>query len=367
MDYRIFGKPMQFWRAHMPRGMQLKSDGFASSLFDPDARFSLKQFCHAHDIPYADVGIPVDVETFTEYGIAFQKQFAPSVSNDTVTRLDRSPDGFLLQFDSGRSLHARKVVLAVGINYFRYVPDELQCLASPFLSHASEHADLNCFSGRDVTVVGGGSSAIDLATLLHEAGARVRVLCRKPSINFHGKMDLPRPLFERIRRPLSGIGPGWRYVFLADAPLLVHYLPQKTRRAIVERVLGPSSGWFMKDRFSAVHTLVGSRLKSAEVSNNQVVRLKTVGYDGVEKLIETEHVIAATGYKIDLSKLSFLGSELQAQIQSAHGYPVLTSQFESSVPGLYFAGASSALSFGPVMRFAVGAGFTARRLARALN
>jgi thioredoxin reductase len=273
----------------------------------------------------------------------------------------------MLQFDSGRSLHARKVVLAVGINSFRHVPDELRSLPSPFLSHASDHADLNGFSGRDVTVVGAGSSAIDLATLLHEAGARVRVLCRKPSIKFHGNMDWPRPLLERIRRPLSGIGPGWRYVFLADAPLLVHYLPQKIRSDIVERVLGPAGGWFMKDRFSAVPTLVGSRLKSAEVSNNHVVRLRIVGNDGTEKSIETEHVIAATGYRTDLGKLSFLGPELQAQIRSALGYPVLTSQFESSVPGLYFAGAISALSFGPVMRFAVGAGFTARRLARALN
>jgi thioredoxin reductase len=116
-----------------------------------------------------------------------------------------------------------------------------------------------------------------------------------------------------------------------------------------------------------VPTLAGHRLKSADVSNNQVVRLRVVGNDGIEKLIETEHVIAATGYRTDLSKLSFLGPELLPQIQSAHGYPVLTSQFESSVPGLYFTGASSALSFGPVMRFAVGAGFTARRLASALN
>jgi len=29
---RVFGKPMETWRRHMPRGMLLKSDGFASSL-----------------------------------------------------------------------------------------------------------------------------------------------------------------------------------------------------------------------------------------------------------------------------------------------------------------------------------------------
>ena len=44
------------------------------------------------------------------------------------------------------------------------------------------------------------------------------------------------------------------------------------------------------------------------------------------------------------------------------GSPVLSSSFESSVPGIYFAGVAAANSFGPVMRFAFGAGFAARRL-----
>ena len=31
--FRIFGSPMEFWLKHMPKGMHLKSEGFASSLF----------------------------------------------------------------------------------------------------------------------------------------------------------------------------------------------------------------------------------------------------------------------------------------------------------------------------------------------
>jgi hypothetical protein len=45
---------------------------------------------------------------------------------------------------------------------------------------------------------------------------------------------------------------------------------------------------------------------------------------------------------------------------------VLSSNFESSVPGLYFTGLVAANSFGPVMRFAFGAGFAARRLTQAM-
>jgi len=36
------------------------------------------------------------------------------------------------------------------------------------------------------------------------------------------------------------------------------------------------------------------------------------------------------------------------------------------VPGIYFAGLAAANSFGPVMRFAYGAGFAARRLTEAM-
>jgi hypothetical protein len=43
--------------------------------------------------------------------------------------------------------------------------------------------------------------------------------------------------------------------------------------------------------------------------------------------------------------------------------PRLTRHFESSIPGLYFVGTAAANSFGPMLRFAYGAGFTSSRLA----
>jgi cation diffusion facilitator CzcD-associated flavoprotein CzcO len=44
-DHRIVGAPMQFWLRHMPKGMLLKSEGFASTLYDPGGAFSLRHFC----------------------------------------------------------------------------------------------------------------------------------------------------------------------------------------------------------------------------------------------------------------------------------------------------------------------------------
>ena len=69
---------------------------------------------------------------------------------------------------------------------------------------------------------------------------------------------------------------------------------------------------------------------------------------------------------MNLERLKFLNAEIRSQLKTVGGSPVLSSTFESSMPGLYFAGVAAANSFGPVMRFAFGAGFAARTLTRAL-
>jgi hypothetical protein len=77
-------------------------------------------------------------------------------------------------------------------------------------------------------------------------------------------------------------------------------------------------------------------------------------------------VIAATGYRVDLRRLAFLHPDLGANVRTVENTPILDSFFESSVPGLYFVGVAAANSFGPVMRFAFGADYTAKRLVRHL-
>jgi hypothetical protein len=78
--------------------------------------------------------------------------------------------------------------------------------------------------------------------------------------------------------------------------------------------------------------------------------------------VDADHVIAATGYVVDLDRLSMLQQQLRSGLQREGPSPVLSSVFESSKPGLYFIGMASANSFGPIMRFALGAKYAARRL-----
>jgi hypothetical protein len=77
--------------------------------------------------------------------------------------------------------------------------------------------------------------------------------------------------------------------------------------------------------------------------------------------LEADQVIAGTGYRVALERLPFQDEALLSQMRLECAYPKLSLQFESSVPGLYFVGLASAAAFGPLTRFALGAGYTARK------
>jgi thioredoxin reductase len=367
IPFRIFGRPMDSWLNHMPKGMMLKSDGFASDIYDPEKAFTLRQFCAERGIQYADTGVPVQLDTFSAYGLAFRDRMVPELEDKLVASVDRAPGGFLLRLEDGETFQARKVVLAVGITHFEHVPESLAHLPAEFFSHSARHREVAPFRGRSVVVIGGGASALDLAGLLREAGADVQMVSRAAELHFHSQpTGKPRSWWQQIRHPQSGLGPGARSRFYADAPGAFHYLPERLRLYIVGRALGPSGGWFIRDKVIGKLPLhLGCTPQSAEVQNGKV-HLKVRAADGGEREIVTEHVIAATGYKVDLERLKFLNPEIRSKLETLNGAPVLTSNFESSVDGLYFGGVAAANSFGPVMRFAFGAGFAARTITSAL-
>lgn len=366
VEFRIFGVPMELWRTKMPKGMRLKSEGFASNLYDPDESFTLGKFCAQHGIPYEDIGLPVALQTFCDYGLAFQKRFAPDLDERMVDAIELSPNGYILRLEDGETIRARKVVCAVGISHFHYTPPILGGLPPELVSHSSRHHALDGFKGREVAVVGAGASALDLAALLHQAGAAVQVVTRRPSIPFHHKMRLPRTFIDKLRAPMSGLGPGWRSRLCTDAPLLFHVMPQWFRLEVVLKHLGPAPGWFVREQIEGkVPIITNAELASAEAVKDRV-RLQLRLRDGTNRDLVTEHVVAATGYRVDLGRLSFLTPSLRARLREVENTPVLSSHFEASVPGLYFVGVAAANNFGPMLRFAYGAGFTARRLSRHL-
>jgi thioredoxin reductase len=363
---RIFGSPMNSWSHHMPQGMHLKSEGFASNLCDPKAEFTLEDYCAERAIPYADVGLPVPIETFIAYGQEFQRRYVPHLENVQISALKQSSDHFQLTTAAGEELRARQVVVAAGIINFAYLPPQLASMAGPMVSHSSQHSDLSGFKGRKVAVLGAGASALDIAALLLKVGANAELIARRESLQFQDPPNEPRALLQRIKAPRSGLGTGWRSRMCTDIPLVFHALPESLRIRAVARHLGPAPCWFVRDAVAnRLPMHLGVAVESIQARNGRPsLVLRRSGQE--DRQIEVDHVIAATGYRTSLSRLTFIDQTVQSRVRQAEGAPILNRHFESSVPGLYFVGVTAANSFGPLLRFAYGAKFAAQRMAARL-
>ncbi|MFD9318182.1 NAD(P)-binding domain-containing protein [Streptomyces sp. NPDC060053] len=364
LKLRVFGRPMASWRDNMPGGMFLKSEPWASNLSDPAARWRLDAYCATQGMT-ARHGEPIPVEMFARYGLWFARHAVPDVDERTVTRIVSRPGGFEAVTADGETVRARTVALAVGVMPFVEMPAALRGLSPDLVSHSSHHGDLDRFRGRDVTVIGGGQAALETAALLAEQGSRVQVLARADRLRWN---DVPpsweRPWWQSARSPQSGLGCGWRNWFYAERPGFYRRLPEPTRARIAATALGPAGAWWVRDR---VEGSVRVRLDHEVTAARAVpggVRLEVAGADS----FETEHVIAATGFKATRDRLGLLSGELRGALATvSDGSPEVSRDFESSHPGLFLAGLVTAAGFGPAMRFVYGATFTAGTLVRGVR
>jgi cation diffusion facilitator CzcD-associated flavoprotein CzcO len=253
---------------------------------------------------------------------------------------------------------------------FRSVPEELAGVPAPHLVHSALMAEPATYRGQEVVVVGRGQSALQWSALLHEAGASVRVLTRSHKLKWNGGPKPDRGWIDRIRKPYSGLGPGWKDIAIAELPQVYRALfPPHKRHNHVNESFGPSGAWWLRSRVeNRIPTLFGAALVGARLVDDKVA--VTVCRDGQEHELRADRVIAATGFKIDLGRLDYLDPALAADIEreGLEGRaPRLDRHYQTSVPGLHIVGAASAPTFGPVMRFMFGAKHVAPTLARRLR
>lgn len=364
LDTQVFGTPMNAWDRHMPAGMLLKSEPFASHLADPAGERTLKAYCEAHNHPYA-YAQPTPVERFVDYGRWFcDRAVGDRIIRVDVVSIDRQDGLFLLNLTNGDRVRARTVVMAVGFLPFARVPKALAALPSSLLAHSSQVHDLSEYAGRRVAVVGAGQSAIETAALLHEAGAEPQLIARTARLRWNAIPVVERSLLSRVLAPRSGLGSGLRSWVWSERPALVRHLPAAYRRHIVRTTLGPAGAWWLKERFAEVPTTLGVRLQQAAAGDGVVLTLRE--RSGAERAMHADRVISATGYAVDLRRLDVLAPGLLDSVAHRRHAPVLGRTFESSVPGLFFVGLAAAPTFGPLMRFVHGSGFAAATLAPAL-
>jgi cation diffusion facilitator CzcD-associated flavoprotein CzcO len=366
VSYRQFGQPMHLWRAQMPRGMLLKSQGFASNLSDPEGTHTLAAFCRATGRPYADYGLPVVLDDFVAYGDWFAGQRASGLEQTLITRLTGRGGRFELGLDDGRTATARRVVLATGVEHFAYMPPSLSGHES--VSHSSAMTEPAAFRGKRVAVIGRGQSALESAALLRENGAEVEIITRSPAVVWNGPPLPPdRPLLQRLREPEAGLGSGWGTWFYSRHPGLFRHLPERTRIHRARTALGPAGASWLRDRVAGQIPIRTSQVVDQVRETAHGVRLWLLSHGGERSQLRVDHVIAATGYQPDLRRLTFVDDELRARVHTVVRTAAVDANYQTSVDGLYMIGPAVAPVFGPVMRFVYGSEHAARTVARRLS
>lgn len=366
--HETFGQTMNLWSDHMPAGMYLKSEGFASNMGHPDGEFTLEQFCAKNETEYEyrDVASPIPLDTFERYGRWFQSHAVSDLHESLVEQVRKVAGGYEVHISTGETLRAQSVVVATGMTGYAKLPPALQGLSPQALLHSYEHRDPAESRGQEVAVIGAGQSALESAALLAEQGAKVHVIARTHELAWNSKPGgADRPLSEKWRYPESGLGEGRSQWVYANYPLAFHLAPESQRTKRAYTALGPAGAWWLRARIEdRVELVLGRSVVGAQAQDGGVA-LQLEGPHGVEELFVSQ-VIAGTGYRPDLSKLPFLDPALlgEIRVQDAFGTPLLDRSFQSVVPGLHFVGYPAGLSFGPVMRFVYGADFAARTVAR---
>lgn len=170
----IFGRPMEFWRHQMPRGMLLRSSKRASSIGSPIAGRRLEDYGSAAGI---DVGERVRLEDFANYGDWFLRNEVGDVDHRNITELRASSNGFTLVLEDGEQVETRRVVVAAGIGPFAHRPPQFDGLPEDLASHSSDHAEFSKFAGTKVIVLGAGKAHSSRPRFWPKVAPRLRFSC----------------------------------------------------------------------------------------------------------------------------------------------------------------------------------------------
>jgi FAD-dependent urate hydroxylase len=355
---RVFGPVMSFWEQHMPKGMLVRSAWGASSISDPQGRFSLDAYETAQPRPFSR---PLAGEEMSRYAHWFQERAVPDVDERLVSKVEQVGSGFTLIMEDGERLAAGRVVIATGLGSFPRRPAQFAQLGDELTTHSMDVPEPARFAGQSIAIIGCGQSAVETAALVSEAGAEVELIARVPAIRWLVRGEQLRgidPFLQRLLYAPTDIGPAGVSRLVA-MPNLFRRLPRELQDRLAYRSIRPAATSWLLDRTADVKMTFSRRVSEATPDSDGVLLALD---DGSRRRVD--HVILGTGYRVDVAREPVVGDSLQRRLHTHDGYPVLRAGFESSVAGLHFIGAYSAWSFGPIMRFVAGTWFTAPTVAK---
>ncbi|HVC72178.1 MAG TPA: FAD-dependent oxidoreductase [Mycobacteriales bacterium] len=326
----VVGRPMSFWREHMPAGMCLRSG--PEWHLDPAEELTLREFL-AGDEPD-----PLPIARFLDYADWFTGESGIAVREEEVVRLE---PGFAATLASGETISARAVVAAPGVAHFGVVPEWGAGLGE----HTCDLVDFATMDGARVLIVGGRQSAYEWAALLCEHGAeRVDVVHR------HAVPDFAKVSWAFVDGYIESTlaQRGWWRRLSTERQQAISYEFWRVGRLTLEPWLVPR----MAPDVVTPHP--GTEVTGVAAGGAEVTLTLSNG-----TALTADHVVFASGYRADLASVPYLAGVLD-RVSVTDGYPDLTEGFETSLAGLYVTGFASTRDFGPFYGFTAGCPSAAR-------
>jgi cation diffusion facilitator CzcD-associated flavoprotein CzcO len=353
IDHLVLGTPMGFWESNMPEGMYLRSE--CDWHLDPLDEDTIEAYLMSQQLTPSDV-LPLSLPFYLGYARWFQarKQIAPL--DCRVQRLDKRDGQFVASLDDEQQISAQNVVLALGFEYFRHVPDDLlEILPHGRYSHTCDTVDLASFRGKRVLIVGGRQSAFEWAALLLEQGARAVHLSHRHASPAYAIADWTwvNPLVSAMVD-----NPGW-----------FRGLPVAEQDGVIQRMWGEGrlkvEPW-LEERLASDAVTISPRTRLSSCTELPSGELYIQLDDG--QSFTVDHIILATGYKVRLERIPLLEQgNLLPQIETRNGFPALDTHFQTSVPGLSITSMAASQDFGPFFGFTGAVRTSARLIAAGLK
>jgi cation diffusion facilitator CzcD-associated flavoprotein CzcO len=352
IEHVIVGKPMEFWRRNMPRGMFLRSA--CDWHLDPLNVHTIDSFVNSQRKTARDVE-PLSLDFYLSYADWFQQQKNIQPLAVYVKHLEIA-DGhrFVATAIDGDVINARRVVLAPGFKHFAHAPAELIArLPVGRYQHTSEFVDFSNAKNKRYLIIGGRQSAFEWAALLLEAGAAAIHLSHR-----HASPKFAEADWSWVNTLVDNIAedPGWfRRLSQSEKDAVSHRLWAEGRLKL-EPWLAPR----LKD--DRVTIWPQTELTSCAQLENGAL-LATLSN---EETIIVDQIVLATGYKVDIARLPIFASSLRERIETRNGFPVLDNHFETSVPGLFITSMPAMQDFGPFFGFTISVRTSAKLICQRL-
>ncbi len=342
IEHVVVGRPMDFWKSHMPGGMYLRSG--CDWHLDPAGDDTIERYLGARNLRPTDVE-PLSRDAYLDYCAWFQDRKAIPVLPKLVRALHyhrRAGPCFEAVLEDGDTIAARSVVLALGFRYFAHVPDTYAALVpSGRLVHTCDLVDFSPLRGKRVLIIGGRQSAFEWAALIREHGAAAVYLSyRHPTPAFQpSDWSWVDPLVAAMASD-----PGWFRRLTAEEKEQVNRRLWAEGRLKLEPWLAPRLAHGTVRLFPESR-VIGCRERPGG-------ELDVTLDDGTVLL--TDQVVLATGYKVDVRRIPPLAQgNLLGMLSTENGFPTLDEQFQSTVPGLFFTSMCATRHFGPFFAFTV--------------